>query len=333
MKLVLTDSGVRVAPAVAPVADGERVGHDYINMTVPDEIAKPVSDWQCVEWAHRQILEWLQVSGVSYELEDLGRRHLGWQKSARVGDVALVAAGGNGNTIFISLSGHGCLIAGVAGIRRIAEFCMAHDEVKITRIDLAFDDVDGSLFRIRDVDAEWRAGLYSSPAATQLPKLETRGDAARGDPAGRGLTKYIGSRRSGNLKRLYEKGRQLGDPESPWLRVEAELHSSCFVLPPDMLVHPTQYFVALCPAFERVRLACAEGELQRMARLGLADAEKAIQVLRHQYGAVIHALRNSWFDSDDELLRAITREGRISPALRCALQVREVALDRAAVNQ
>lgn len=57
-----------------------------------------------------------------------------------------------------------------------------------------------------------------------------------------GRTFYIGSRKnSSRLVRVYEKGKQLGDPDSPWVRVEVSYRRRDLVLPPDMLLNPTAY--------------------------------------------------------------------------------------------
>jgi phage replication initiation protein len=281
MKLVLTDSGVRLHPAQVAVADGERVGVDWLNFTVSEDIARrlrfsvegqklksddgestevrrllPVTDVDLLRFAHEIVCE---LIGVNLELTILDRRHLGWAQTAQMGEAGLIAAGGNGDTIFVSLSGHGCLLAGSAGMHRIADFLDASATGKITRIDLAFDDLDGQLFPVRDIPALWSAGLFDSASGGSRPKLEKRGDWERGDPNRRGLTAYVGSRQGGQLCRAYEKGRQLGDVESEWVRIEAELHSSCFCLLPQMLRTPTRFFAALKPIFERVVLADTEG--------------------------------------------------------------------------
>lgn len=44
-------------------------------------------------------------------------------------------------------------------------------------------------------------------------------------PDGRGRTFYVGRRENGKLLRVYEKGKQLGAENSPWVRIELELHN------------------------------------------------------------------------------------------------------------
>lgn len=49
--------------------------------------------------------------------------------------------------------------------------------------------------------------------------------------SGKGKTLYVGSGKTGKVLRIYEKGKQLGDPQSPWIRWELELHNKDRVLP------------------------------------------------------------------------------------------------------
>ncbi len=48
--------------------------------------------------------------------------------------------------------------------------------------------------------------------------------------------------------RIYEKGKQLGDPESPWVRWELELHNTDREIPFDVLLQPGRYVAGAYPA-------------------------------------------------------------------------------------
>ena len=61
------------------------------------------------------------------------------------------------------------------------------------------------------------------------------------------MTLFIGSRGSAKYCRIYEKGRQLGDPDSPWVRFEVEYRKADSVLPIDMLIKPGQYLTGGIP--------------------------------------------------------------------------------------
>ncbi|MFV7481663.1 replication initiation factor domain-containing protein, partial [Acinetobacter junii] len=62
-------------------------------------------------------------------------------------------------------------------------------------------------------------------------------------------TLCIGSRDSGKYLRLYEKGRAEGDPNDNWQRAEVEFKSIGRILPFDMLLAPSEYFIAAYPCF------------------------------------------------------------------------------------
>ncbi|MDO7293926.1 replication initiation factor domain-containing protein, partial [Acinetobacter baumannii] len=59
----------------------------------------------------------------------------------------------------------------------------------------------------------------------------------------------VGARESGKMLRLYEKGRAEGDPNDNWQRAEVEFKSIDRVLPFDMLLAPSEYFIASYPCF------------------------------------------------------------------------------------
>lgn len=54
-------------------------------------------------------------------------------------------------------------------------------------------------------------------------------------------------RASGKFGRFYEKGKQLGDPNSPWVRVEVEWRSQDRYIPYDILVRPGHYLAGAYP--------------------------------------------------------------------------------------
>jgi DNA relaxase NicK len=60
----------------------------------------------------------------------------------------------------------------------------------------------------------------------------------------------VGKRKNGKLLRVYEKGKQLGDESSPWVRWELELHNRDRVIPWEVLLEPVQDFkLRICYKF------------------------------------------------------------------------------------
>jgi phage replication initiation protein len=150
-------------------------------------------------------------------------------------------------------------------------------------VDLAHDDF---------------AGVFD--IATGLGLLATGGFTTGGRPpsakyvddlgSGQGKTLYVGSRLSGKLLRIYEKGKQLGNPDSPWVRWELELHSVDRIIPRDVLLQPGVYLAGAYPCMSWV------SETQERIRTHKArftiSFERVIHYARKSYGKLIWFLSN-----------------------------------------
>lgn len=169
------------------------------------------------------------------------KKHLNYDESWELGDnYGIFATGGDtvAGTSLISLSGEGCSV--------IKDWLTVHDFIasqkgRITRIDLAHDDYRGliSLESVRDwfEAGDFHAGKGHPP----------RGNFIDDFGSGKGKTLYVGQRKNGKLLRIYEKGKQLGDPNSSWVRWELELHNKDRVIPLDTLLRPARYLAAAYP--------------------------------------------------------------------------------------
>lgn len=140
--------------------------------------------------------------------------------------LGLLAFGGDSQRggLHVELTGQACsLIRDWQAVRAWGEFHNA----SITRIDLAHDDLFGQELTV-PLALEWHEGGKFSFRA-RPPKAKLIDDLGTGD----GKTLYIGERANGKQLRIYEKGKQLGDPESPWVRVEVELRNKRRLIPWD----------------------------------------------------------------------------------------------------
>ncbi len=105
---------------------------------------------------------------------------------------------------------------------------------RITRVDLALDDLQGH-HPLAECEALYDAGAFTGAGRPPAGMLhQNKSDGA-------GNTFEVGKRLSGKLLRCYEKGKQLGDSASPWVRYEGELHSKDRVIPWEVLLLPGQY--------------------------------------------------------------------------------------------
>lgn len=194
--------------------------------------------------------------------------------------VGRLGMGGNGNTICVSLSGAGCALVDDWFCTSVqARQLRAH----LSRVDLAFDDFEGQIFRdIREVNV-WA--------------MDGRFDAKTGRPAetyfyddhnkGKGSTVYVGSRGRKQLC-IYEKGKQLKDRFSPWIRCELRLWAADCVLPLEVLYSPLAFLRGSYALLgELLPGEADEAKPERVARTVKATAEAALSFLRNQCGPTL----------------------------------------------
>lgn len=221
--------------------------------------------------------------------------------------VGFLAWGGNGGTICISLSGVACSRLSRVDFYIISEWLQAFDG-SISRLDLAFD-FDG-LFHVEHTKAEY--GLYDYPSVfhpnSSAPSRSLRLINDLG--SNKGCTLYIGSRESSTFTRLYEKGKQLGNPTSTWLRLETEFRGSNCYVPINALVNPDYYFAAVSYRHAALLDIVLSSESPRIHSRKRALTDSSAHILEHirqSYGQYINVLRG--LHSDSELLDLIQRDG------------------------
>lgn len=170
---------------------------------------------------------------------------------------------------------------------------------KITRIDLAHDDFEG---RYSSPEQANKADTYGMFALTnKKPSVQLLGDWKR--HSGKGRTIQIGTRQGGKLFRGYEKGKQLGDPDSRWFRSEVELSSKNRVIPLDVLTDPTGYFVACYPyCMELIENADeyspVEKRIEVIQKTAKISFNKSIQIVKHQFGKYLRVFRDYFSDTE-----------------------------------
>ncbi len=169
-------------------------------------------------------------------------------------NAGIIAWGGKNLGCYVSFMGLGCDALDMA---RLYQEIKNIPEIKITRIDLAHDDYAGT--RSINVARKYaKKGGFNSggrPASymyiesghlTQKIQKQLKKEFRFIPDKGRSL--YVGSRESGKLLRVYEKGIQMGDPKDKWVRWELELHSSQRVIPLDTMIKPSEYLAGAYPA-------------------------------------------------------------------------------------
>lgn len=199
--------------------------------------------------------------------------------------IAIVAQGGEnvGGTICIDLSGTGC---SVVTDWEAVYATMQDVDARITRCDLALDLMHGEV-TIEDINAMYFAGEFNSGGRIPKRYAHESGDIHSQFAGGR--TVEIGRRTNGKMLRAYEKGRQLGNPDSQWLRLEVELGSRDRVIPHDVVLKRNEYFCGAHKALAQFLNAAAE-KIRTLQKQHESTLEKSTEHLRTQWGKMIHQL-------------------------------------------
>lgn len=263
------------------------------------------------------------------DLFDLGEKSRGrffnWRVALRSGDqhVGLLEFGGihtmrqdGTRTARIELTGDGCRLyeasSGGDHAQRWSSLAslLGAVDARLTRVDIAADDFAGHW------PVAWAIERYNDGAFDrrgQRPKARLIDDMGNRT----GKTFYVGSRTSENQLRVYEKGREQGDPESPWVRYEGEFHASNRrELPLDMLVDAAPYLVGAYPVLDFVE---GIGERLRIAaEKVLANCKRAVMHFRRQYGPMLNAMLHASGGDERTLTNLVMGTARAGLPSWCA---------------
>lgn len=179
--------------------------------------------------------------------------------NAACGHVA-IGGGRQHGTVLVSFTGVGCMAFKPGWEQRLYDIFLPLNP-RITRGDAARDMYDGAVTP-HDARAAWHAGEMDR--YHNRPVIHLLGCWEGQDPYNKGLTANVGTRESPVEICVYEKGKQLGDAESPWTRCEVRFRDNHHVIPWDFVLRPQDYFVS-ANAFT-ARFATAEEEPVQLER-------------------------------------------------------------------
>lgn len=172
---------------------------------------------------------------------------------------------------------------------------------KITRVDLAHDDMNAKIVSIATACDWYQAGEFTSNGRPPTAKLiDDMG-------SGKGKTLYIGNRANGKLLRIYEKGRQLGDTSSTWVRVELELRGKSRVLPWDVLTSPASYLAGGYPCL--AYLSTIQDKIRTITKTVQITLQSMMGYLRTAGGKAINVLMQANGGDAFAVINAIKRDG------------------------
>jgi phage replication initiation protein len=230
---------------------------DWLTVTFPGAAIHPDKGWNCLvpvvdedfALALSDRLKQIIGFGVFEKRKNGHKFYLHSWSLGLDGRYGYIAVGGQKGTVLFELTGEGCMHAKPGWEKAMQEWLLSDELMapKITRIDLTHDDLEGR-YNVDSAFDDWADGRFRLPKSPQSPAMCQFGNWAR--PDGRGRTLTVGRRLSGKFLRVYEKGKQLGDRESPWTRIELELKAQDRVIPFDALTRPGEYLAGAYPALE-----------------------------------------------------------------------------------
>lgn len=241
-------------------------------------------------------------SNITYNGKGIHFYKYGFTIGSNDAKLGTIGIGGQNNTVLVMVTGVGCQYADNYWEHNLYNFLKDNDTInpKLTRIDLAHDDFEGSYSSPEIADTADSQGMFA--LTNKLPTVQHLGDWKR--PTGAGRTLQIGKRENGKLYRGYEKGKKFGDADSPWFRSEVEFGTAGRHLPFEMLISPTEYFAGAYPyCLELVEHA--KGEIfDTVSRIPCTQKEaeislnKSIEIWKRQAGRYIAAYRELFVKKD-----------------------------------
>lgn len=218
---------------------------DYLNFT--HKHPEDLNPFAVLRRAIATVQEFSQ--GLEFgEITDKGLHGYSWSCAVTVKETGaqagfLAAGGANFGTVFYTFNGKGCRHVSQYGVYALLNRLGG----RVTRLDIAYDDLEGKRTPM-DVRDAYRAGEFKNRG--QTPKHDMAGPWESPEHWGDGLTFYVGKRDTGRMLRVYHKGRQLGDPHSPWVRFEVELTRKKRDIPLAALLDLQGAFIGAYPWLE-----------------------------------------------------------------------------------
>lgn len=200
----------------------------------------------------------------------------------------------------ISLTGQGCKhVASWHRARQVIEQTGA----RITRCDIAVDDFAGQQVNIERFIGYVHADAFTSSGRPPLCQL------VDDFGSGKGKTLYVGQRGYKQLC-VYEKGKQLGDAESDYCRVELRLYNKHHVINPAALTDPGVFFAG---AYDVLRqfIRGEVSKLEAKERASIPTGKAMVANLKRQAGTSIGLLLQAFGDEAVEFIaEQVARPGR-----------------------
>lgn len=205
-------------------------------------------------------------------------------------------------------AGRVCISLSGQGTQHVQDWFAVADKLdelggRISRLDIAIDDLTGEVFDIHHFKNLHAEGAFMNngrpPIASFVDDLGSN----------KGCSLYIGQKGHKQLN-VYEKGKQLGDPDSGHTRCELRLYAKRLDLPTDALRYPGRYFASAYPLLAAFVVDEAERLLVK-EQIVNASAKAMVRFLRTQAGTALHLVMDALGDEAVEfLMKEVVRPGR-----------------------
>lgn len=207
----------------------------------------------------------------------------------------LAFGGSQRGTCMVSLSGRGC--SGV-NMPKFSEFLETLPSAHITRCDIARDDLEGKL-SVNDYVAKYKNGDFHTKGMQPSNKHIT-------SSGGEGDTLYVGKMKNGKEVCIYEKGKQLGDKNSPWVRVEVRFSNVDRIIPFFMLRSPDTFFAASYPPL--FDFSYFHDRLQVIKKMAEISFESLTNYASMSYGKLINVMLEIG-RTPEQIVQVLRRDG------------------------
>lgn len=289
----LVTTGGKISPQT--IQDRQLAHIDYLSFTItpPEGFG--------LDWLWPALRDFFSISSME-QVDHLGKWN-GYTTVYDLGGHGFLGIGGEtqNGTIHVSLTGSGC--AYVIDWQSVQDW-MNSLQVRITRADLAHDDFEGKTLNIEAAVKWFREGLFKTGGRNPVHRVE--GDwLEEGSPKGRTL--YVGRKSNGKLACIYEKGKQLGDPTSPWTRAEVRLGGKSRAIPLDVLTRPGVYLAGAYPCF--AYLSAEQEKIRTVSKVVSMSLAATIHHTRQTGGKVVNLLRTMYAGDDSKVVETLRRPG------------------------
>lgn len=193
-------------------------------------------DWLCFTTKDTDVEKMIRFLGLErLNFVECGG-YYGYKTAKQFGGIWIMYDGGRNENagLCVEMSGQGCRQYETSGLYSLAflcDFLAKHsDTYHITRLDVAFDDVDHEgrgLLNMKDIEYYAREDLYVSRFRSKSAEWSSK-HSDTDDKYPLAYSVYFGSAQSNTRFRLYDKALERGGLDYHWTRFEIQLRQeSC----------------------------------------------------------------------------------------------------------